>query len=232
MQEEIMDKADAAQQAAEGLSRRRFLTYAGALAGAGMLMASCNDDDDNRKVVPVADNTIDLGSGDLGGANLLYVIDQMSAAFFTKVMETPFVGMDSDTDLFRDMMAHSIAHRELMKELLGAEAKGQVETNFQRINFANRSEVLQHANTITDISVLAYNRVIGVTISNNWKDITSKIASVKSRHNAYAHEMVTAGSFADSADENGMDTKLPTKTILDYASAYIVTKISSANLGY
>lgn len=230
MQEEIMDKAGVATNAAEGLSRRRFLTYAGVLAGAG-LMASCNNDDDNKKVVP-QEGVVDLGTGDLGGANLLYAMDQISAAFFSKVMETPFVGMDTETELFRDMMAHSIAHRELMKALLGNDAKAEVETKFEGINFSNKAEVLEHASRITDISVLAYNRVIGQTISNDWKDITSKIASVKSRHNAYIHELVKPGSFADIADENGMDQQLPSQTILEYASMYLVTKLSRANFVY
>ncbi|RYD55529.1 MAG: hypothetical protein EOP56_15560 [Sphingobacteriales bacterium] len=232
MQEEIMDKANiAALNATDGLSRRRFLTYAGALAGAGMLMASCNNDDDDKQVIP-AENVLDLGSSDIGGANMLYITDQISAAFFTKVMASPFIGMDSDTQLFDDMRAHCIAHRELMKSLLGNQAKPELEVKLEGINFTNKGEVLEHASRITDISVMAYNRVIGRTISQEWKGVTTKMASVKCRHNAYIHEMIAPGSFADTANENGMDQQLPSQTILDYASGYLYTKLSSASFGY
>jgi hypothetical protein len=71
-------------------------------------------------------------------------------------------------------MAHSIAHRELMKSLLGSDAKPPIETKFEGINFSNKAQVLEHAGSITTISVLAYNRVIGQTISGDWKNITSR----------------------------------------------------------
>lgn len=232
MQEEIMDKTNEAGQAAEGLSRRRFLTYAGALAGAGMLIASCNNDDDDKKVVPVTEDVQDLGTGDYGSVNYMYAMDQLSAAFFTKVIETPFVGIDNDLLLFQDIAAHSIAHRELLKSLLGGNAIPGLEFNLGGINFRNKSEVLFHSGKICDIVVKTYTSANGEVVSNEWKSITSKIASVKSKHDTFIRELSSPGSFADGTDENGMEPVLASQTVLDMASGYFVKKLSRANFLY
>src|SRR5207237_1260006 len=88
--------------ATAGVSRRRFFGIAGALAGAGLLaggVSSCKKDEE-------APGT-DLGSGDTGIFNYAYVLEQIEAAFYTRVVDKPYVGMSTlELAYFTDIRDH------------------------------------------------------------------------------------------------------------------------------
>ena len=144
---------------APGVSRWRFLGYAGALAGAGMLtLQACRDDDDT--VVPV-DNGVNLGSGDVGILNYAYALEQLEAAFYTQVIASQYSGITSaETALLTDIRDHEVAHRNFFKAAItaaGATPIQDLEVDFSTIDFSSRDSVLGTAKTFEDLGVAAYN---------------------------------------------------------------------------
>ncbi len=83
----LFDEVKQAQQ-----SRRNFLRYAGTAGLIAVGAASCNKFGDyfphhggeNAK-------TIDLGKGDYGILNYAYALEQLEAAFYTKVIDDSMV---------------------------------------------------------------------------------------------------------------------------------------------
>lgn len=212
--------------AAAGMSRRKFFGMAGGLAGAGLILgaASCKSNDDD---------SVNLGSGDIGILNYAYALEQLEAAFYTKVIMTPFNGMTaSEKDRLTEIRDHEIAHREFFKAAIGSGAIGTLEVNFTSINFTDRASVLGTAKAFEDLGVSAYNGA-GQLISNpDYLVIAGKIVSVEARHAAYIREILLPGTFADTdvIDSNGMDMSRTPAAVLAIAKKYLFTELNANNL--
>jgi hypothetical protein len=215
-------------------SRRNFLRYAG---GAGLIAigaTSCNKfkdyfphhGDGNNKM-------IDLGKGDYGILNYAYALEQLEAAFYTKVIADPYHGCSSyELKLLKDIRDHEIAHREFFKNALSSNAIKSLEVNFSTINFNSRDSVLATAKAFEDLGVSAYNGA-GKLISNpDYLTIAGKIVSVEARHVAFIRDLISNGSFADNTviDANGLDTSRTPADVLAIANTYLKTKVSGNNL--
>lgn len=231
MKEELKEKELATLQSA-GVSRRRFLGYAGAFAGAGLLvssLASCRRDDSN--VLPTPSGVVDLGSGDYGILNYAYALEQLEAAFYTEVVSRPYSGIDSgELMLLTDIRDHEIAHREFFKNALGAKAIQGLEVDFTSIDFTSRASVLGTAKAFEDLGVQAYNGAGKLIANADYLVIAGKIVSVEARHAAYIRDLLTNGTFADSTDANGMDVAMDPASVLSIAGKYLKTKVSANNL--
>lgn len=235
MQNKMMDGTQATIKEAEGLSRRKFLTYAGAIAGAGMFIASCKKDNNNNNTTPAAGEQegIDLGTGDVGLLNYLYALEQLAADFYLTVTLLPYEGMtNEDLVYWQDIKSHSIAHRELLFTLLGSNAipKLDIRSRTATINFKDKATALSQAQTISDIMVLGYGSAAGKFILSDYLLLAGKIVSVKARHSAFIRDIANPGSFASNTDGNGIEAILPIEKVLEYASAYIPEKLSAKNL--
>lgn len=215
---------------AHSVSRRRFLGYAGALAGAGLLagsLASCKKEEDPWE------GAVDLGSQDNGLLNLVYAMAQVQAAFYTRVLVTPFVGMSTlETKYITDIRNHEIAHRELLRKVLGGAAIADITPDFSRIDFAKRTSVLDNAKMLEDVSVSAYNGNAAQFGSDGFVDLYAKIASVEARHAAAIRDMILMGSFADASmtQDNGMDFARNPEGVLSLLSGYIKERLNPTNL--
>lgn len=213
-----------------GLSRRKFLTYAGALAGAGLLVSSvssCKKDDD--LVVPAG--AIDLGSGDVGILNYAYALEQLEAAFYTRVCDTPYANISATEQAYlSDIRDHEIAHREFFKSALGNNAIQNLNVDFSKINFNERTSVLNAAKTFEDLGVQAYNGAGSLIVSADYLLLAGKIVSVEARHAALIRDLLSNGSFSDSTDANGLDMSMMPKDVVNAANGYLATKISANNL--
>lgn len=215
-------------KSSEALSRRRFLGYAGAVAGVAAIAAACNKND-----MPMPDNGVDLGSGDTGILNYAFALEQLEAAFYTQVAMTPYTGITTtENALLTDIRDHEIAHREFFKMALGASAITTLEFNFSGIDFSNRDSVLATAKAFEDLGVSAYNGAGKLIVSPDYLTLAGKIVSVEARHAAYIRDLISNGSFADSTviDMNGLDTSRMPAEVLATAAAFIKTKINGANL--
>lgn len=215
-------------------SRRQFLQVAG---GAGLLvagLASCRKYFDYPHGGGGGNGKpIDLGKGDTGILNYAYALEQLEAAFYTKVIMHPYDGIkDKEKWLLTDIRDHEIAHREFFKNALGSNAIPDLEVNFSTINFSSRDSVLATAKAFEDLGVSAYNGAGKLIVTPDYLTIAGKIVSVEARHAAYIRDLISNGSFADSTviDANGLDKSNTPPDVLNIANTYLKTKVSGKNL--
>lgn len=212
-------------------SRRKFLKTAG---GVSLLSAfvigtagSC------KKAEDFGTANVSLGSGDIGILNYAYALEQLEAAFYTRVVATPYANMPAaEASFFADIRDHEIAHREFFKQALGSNAIAALSVNFSTIDFGSRTSVLATAKAFEDLGVTAYNGAGQLITDVNYLGLAGKIVSVEARHAALIRDLITPGSFADNTalDANGMDMARTPAQVMAIAGAYINTKIDISGL--
>ncbi|MDB5247496.1 MAG: ferritin-like protein [Segetibacter sp.] len=213
-----------------GLSRRKFLNYAGASASLALLAAACKKDD-------VMNDGVNLGSGDTGILNYAYALEQLEAAFYIQVIKTPYANISADEKSYlTDIRDHEIAHREFFKAALAGSAIPALEVNFTSINFADRTSVLATAKAFEDLGVSAYNGAGQLIVKADYLVLAGKIVSVEARHAALIRDLISNGSFVGNStddkivDANGRDLARTPSEVLAIAGNYIKTKINPSNL--
>ncbi|MBW7469172.1 ferritin-like domain-containing protein [Pontibacter aydingkolensis] len=209
--------------------RRMFLRYAGAtaLATTLLLTTSCDDDDDGM----TDPEAVDLGSGDTGILNYAYALEQLEAAFYTEVVARSLsVFSQTEQQIMQDLKGHESIHRDFLKAALGSAAIPDLEVNFSSINFNDKSSILTTARTFEDLGVAAYNGAGQYLENAGFLTLAGKIVSVEARHAAVIRDLITNGTFSDSANNQGLDPAMMPADVLQAASPFIVTKISANNL--
>jgi len=236
LQMEIMNrkKEDASlleELSQSSVNRRKFLRYSGIFGAAVVTLGSvgglsgCKKDDD--------ENGVNLGSGDIGVLNYAYALEQLEAAFYTRVVSSQYSGITAaETAYLTDIRDHEIAHREFFKTALGTNAISTLEADFSSVNFGSRAIVLETAKAFEDLGVSAYNGAGKLLTDPNNLLIAGKIVSVEARHAALIRDLLAANSFAsnDVVDSNGLDKARTPSDVLSIAGTYIKTKINASNL--
>lgn len=214
--------------AAKGVNRRRFLTLAGiGLAGTAITIGAC------KKGGVEPDGTVNLGSGDTGILNYAYALEQLEAAFYTKVASSFWSGATvAEQARFTEIRDHEVAHREFFKAALGSAAIPGLEVDFSSIDFSSRSSVLGASKAFEDLGVSAYNGAGSLLINPEYLLLAGKIVSVEARHAAYIRDLISDGSFADATavDAMGLDGARTPTEVLSIAGAYIKTKVTGKDL--
>jgi hypothetical protein len=216
---------------ARSFSRRKFFGIMGAGTALMVTAAACRKEMHS----PGKGNNggVDLGSGDVGVLNYAYALEQLEAAFYVKVIASPYTQMSAmEKSYLTDIRDHEIAHREFFKAALSTKAIQSLEVDFSAIDFTDRNSVLGTAKAFEDLGVSAYNGA-GQLLSNpDYLTLAGKIVSVEARHAAWIRDMVTAGSFADmtAVDSNGLDKARSPQEVLSIAGAFLKTKINASNL--
>lgn len=222
-EEELALSTGAEELMSGRVHRRSFLKYAGASAATIALVAAGCKKDKNES------NGVFLGQGDVAILNYAYALEQLEAAFYTKVADTPNNGLSSEeAALFIDIRDHEIAHREFFKAALGSGAIQSLEVDFSSINFTSRDSILATAKAFEDLGVSAYNGAGQLLQNANYLLLAGKIVSVEARHAALVRDLISNGSFADSTvvDSNGLDLSRSPAQVLAIAKTYIKTEIS------
>ncbi|TGE10140.1 ferritin-like domain-containing protein [Hymenobacter fodinae] len=230
------DDAEFAKPLYTPIKRRSFFMYAGATAGAtALLLSGCDDDDDNNGTQPGA---VSLGSGDVGVLNYAYALEQLEAAFYARVVASPFSGMTTDERTALTAIAqHEAIHRDFFKAAITAAAPtqiiGSLTPKFDNINFSDRTSVLSTARTFEDLGVSAYNGAGSLIQNSTYLLIAGKIVSVEARHAAYIRDLITPGSFSgsDVVDANGLDVRRSVSEVLTLAQPFITETINGDNVG-
>ena len=210
------------------VSRRNFLGYIGGASALILTAAACKKDNN-----PVSNSGVNLGSGDVGVLNYAYALEQIEAAFYTKVFQSVYSGISaSENALLGDIRDHEIAHREFFKNALGSSAIPTLELDFSTINFGSRDSVLGAAKAFEDLGVTAYNGAGKLLVSADYLTLAGKIVSVEARHAAYIRDLISLGSFADNTalDANGLDMARTPAEVLAIAGTYVKTKLNASNL--
>ncbi len=219
---------------AKSVNRRKFLKFSGmTAASAALLIAGCDKND--KKPNPGA-NAVNLGSGDVGILNFAYALEQLEAAFYTQVLQSPFSGMTAvETSFLTDIRDHEIAHREFFKNAITAAAPtmviGALEVDFSSINFGNRASVLGTAKAFEDLGVSAYDGAGYLLKNPAYLLLAGKIVSVEARHAALIRELLEVNSFlGDQVDANSVNISRTPAEVLAIADPFIKTNINASNL--
>lgn len=211
------------------MQRRNFFRFAGAGAATAALLftTSCDNDDD----ITTDPNAVDLGSGDTGILNYAYALEQLEAAFYTEVVAKS-LGMFNQTEqqIMQDLKGHESIHRDFLKAALGSSAIRDLEVNFSAINFTDKNSVLTTARTFEDLGVAAYNGAGKLLENAGFLLLAGKIVSVEARHAAVIRDLISNGTFSDSADNNGFDPEMAPAAVLQAAAPFIKTRITANNL--
>jgi len=238
-------------------NRRSFLKLSGlAIAGTGLVMAGCSSDDDSGNPTPtptpnqnpgVVNGVFDFGGGDVGILTYAYALEQLEANFYTRIVNHNSFGSMWNSDeqnMLEEIYSHEVVHREVLRQLITTAVNNNtsmvlptLEFNYGDLNFGNRSNVLQVAQTLEDTGVAAYTGA-GKFISDvNNLVLAGKIVSVEGRHASVIRSMIdpTGGYFAGpdvvEPTTGKNEIMLPSQviTMLDQAN-YITTPFTANHL--
>jgi hypothetical protein len=214
------------------ISRNMFLKYSGASAvAAGLIVAGCNDDDRVG-----SGKKINLGSGDTGILNYAYLLEQLEAAFYVKVMMAPYSGITTEeTTILTEIRDHELAHRDFFKAALAGDAIDEVTFDFSSINFGNRASVLRAAQIFEDLGVSAYNGAGKLIETDAYLVLAGKIVSVEARHASAIRDLLNPFSADFAGDDvvnatNGLDAALAPSVVLEAAGAYVNANVNFSGL--
>ncbi len=224
------------------VDRRSFLRYTGATAVVGgLLLAGCKkDDDDPTPVTPPVTLTKTLTNDDFGILNYAYALEQLEAAFYTKVVSDSGSALSvAEMDIMKAIKDHEIIHREFFKAALGAKRLIDLTPNFSTINFTNRDSVLGAARLFEDTGVKAYNGAGRYITNADYLVLAGKIVSVEARHAALLRDMIVPNSFAANVqmgtvpaalNAQGLDVSLKPSQILPLVAPYIQEAAQLVNM--
>ena len=174
----------------------------------------------------------DLGSGDIGVLNYAYALEQLEAAFYTRVVDSPYNDMpEAEKATLTDIRDHEVEHREFLKKALADKAIPSLEVDFSKVDFTKRESVLGTAKVFEDLGVSAYNGAGKLIKNPDYLLAAGKIVSVEARHAATIRDLLQPGSVAfagmDVVDKNGLDgTKAPAD-VLKAAGPFIKTEVTA-----
>lgn len=219
-------------------SRRNFIKYSGmGLAATGLLLTACDDDMPGSDLGDLFQG-VNLGEGDVGVLNYAYALEQLEAAFYTRVLQGAYFKNASSKEqrILRDLELHERAHRDFFKVAINSVATAipDLAIDFSSVDFSDRTSVLATAKTFEDLGVAAYNGA-GQLISNpDYLVVAGKIVSVEARHAAAIRSIFDDDptSFAgdDIIDANGLDRALPPSEVLAAADPFFVNRIDASGL--
>ena len=218
-------------------SRRSFLKLSGAAAvTATVLGVELNlSEAFAQRGAAMAGAAVDLGTGDFAVLNYAYALEQLEAAFYTQVVDTPYRGMTKyELEVLTDLRDHEVAHREFLRNALSFARIPDLQVDFSRVNFGNRQSVLTTARTFEDLGVSAYNGAGQLLQSPQFLAAAGSIVSVEARHAAIIRDILSplSASFAgnDVVDAAGLDVARLPSQVLPLAAPFVVTPISARQL--
>ena len=201
-------------------NRRGFLKISGlTLAGTGLLLAGCNNDDEGTPSVPinnfpgVKNGTFDLGGGDFGILTYAYALEQLEAAFYTEVISNNVrfalaFPLPSERTLMTDIYNHEVIHREFFRTALtaalpnsSAQLLPDLSFDFSSVDFTSRTSILGIAKILEDTGVAAYNGAGRYLSDGGYLLLAGKIVSVEARHASAIRSLINPNSNDFAGDD-------------------------------
>ncbi len=189
----------------KAVDRRSFLRYTGATAVVGgLLLAGCGDDDDPKPTPPAAGLKTKFTKDDFGILNYAYALEQLEAAFYTKVVaEAASLFTAAELGLLSQIRDHEIIHREFFKRALGDNRIIDITVDYTAngdaslaVDFTSKASILKGARFFEDTGVQAYNGAGPYIQSADYLLLAGKIVSVEARHAALLRDLIAPNSFA------------------------------------
>jgi hypothetical protein len=164
----------------------------------------------------VLPSLVNVGTGDLGVLNYAYALEQLEAAFYTRVRTgTYYMGLaasSAERQILDDLYYHEVIHREFFKAAITTgRITDSLAVDFSTIDFNSRAGVLAVAKAFEDLGVAAYNGAARFFTSAAYLALAGKIVSVEARHAAIVRDLVAEGSFV------GSDVVAVTSTGLEFS---------------
>ena len=186
--------------------------------------------------ISVSESAVSLGTGDVGILNYAFALEQLEAAFYTQVVESPYSGItDEETQILTDIRDHEVIHRDFLRAALGTGAIPDLTVDFTSVDFTSRDSVLGTARTFEDLGVSAYNGAGQLLESADYLLLAGKIVSVEARHAAAIRDLLNplSADFAgdDVVDpETGLDRATGPADVLTAADPFVTTPIDASGL--
>ena len=162
----------------------------------------------NNTGLTVLSSTVNVGSGDVGVLNYAYALEQLEAAFYTRVRTGSYYlgATTAEKLIFDDLYYHEVIHRDFLKAAITATGATPLKdltvdftsNNNSPIDFSSRTAVLNAAKAFEDLGSAAYIGAAQYITSPAYLLIAGKIASVEARHAALIRDLITENSFVGS----------------------------------
>ena len=178
--------------------------------------------------------TIDFADGDVAVVNFAYALEQLEAAFYAQVNQTP--AADLSRDARRTLLAigdHERVHAAFFKEVLGKAGISALEPDFGDVDFSDGKAVLKTAQAFEDLGVSAYNGA-GQFLDGKSKlglaplQVAGEIVSVEARHASAIRTLLHGDSSGAFAPEPFDAARLPGE-VLEMASPFLKTHVRLRN---
>lgn len=179
----------------------------------------------------VQQQTVNLGTGDIAIGNFAYLLEQLEADFYTRVVANGFFAGSTaeERQILTDLRDHEIIHREFFKAFLGAAAIPTLTFDFSLVNFNSRDSVLTISQILEDTGVSAYNGAAQAIQSTAILEIAGKIVSVEARHAAAIRDLrVPRNGFFAPHPEDVINDPL---TVLNLAAPFIPPTVTINSSG-
>ena len=228
----------------KGYLRRDFLKIAGLAFGtSGVILSNCKVKERDQ-IIP-NQQEIDLGAGDKGILNYLFVLEQLEAMFYTKVTTSiafEFIFEPIEQTLLLDMLKHEIIHRNFLLKFIRNINDFSVpvlEIDLSGIDFTSRKIIIETAQFFKEIIISAYNGIVSSFLEKNYLIIASKLMSVEARHSIVLGNLLLVSipgpntSFAINylgTLDRGFDKAAPPSQILELVQKYFKNKIIGSRL--
>ncbi|CAN5820005.1 hypothetical protein BH11GEM2_BH11GEM2_05500 [soil metagenome] len=195
-------------------SRRDFLRLVaagGALAFAVGPITACEDSSNTGGLTGPgtgATRTIDFSKGDVALLQYLYLLEQLEADFYSRVVAN-FASSDftsADQLVLTDIANHESVHRDVLGALLGGDGGFRVTPLYGSLTFRVRADTLAAARDVEDLIVGAYDGVAPYFTNSANLGIIAKLASVEARHSAAIRDLISplTSTFAPSVFESAL----------------------------
>lgn len=220
------------------LPRRAFLRVAGAsAASASLVLAGCS----KTTVTPtvVDPNLLTLGGADTGLLNYVYLLKQLEAAFYQKVVDAPPADLRAgEKAIFDDLRDHELIHRETLRYALATNAYDvalakPLSFDFSSVSLTTRAGVLAAAQQLEDLGVAAFAGMLRLLKAAPTVALLAKMASVEARHAALVRDLRVPGSFADDdvvgpagALQSVSLAKTPTQVVAETKAFFLPVTVS------
>lgn len=219
---------------ARTLHRRSFFRLAGATAAASALVLAGCGKDDTVEPTPTT-GLVSFGKADFGVLNYAYLLEQLEAAFYDKVVTTPPTDLlPGELALLTDIRDHELIHREYLRYALGSNAYDNgvapLEFDFSSLTLTTRTGVWTAARQLENVGVAAYNGAAKLLTETGNLIALGKIVSMEARHAALAHEVLQSDSFASTVDANGLDAALTPAEVVVLIKPFLKVDVSTASL--
>jgi Ferritin-like domain len=177
----------------------------------------------------------DFGDGDVAILNYAYALEQLEAAFYTKVTDHPFNGItQQEKETFIEIRDHERAHVDFFKKALGDHAIPSIEVDFSTVNFDRRLTVLNAADSFENLGVAAFNGAGPLLVNADYLAAAGTIVSVEARHAAMIAVLLHGPSSASAGkghvSSQGLDSTMPPSKVLAQAKSFIKTPLTAASL--